>query len=148
MDQEYHNIYRSLFEIYQSQQVFFSRSEQVEGIRDISKNINAQLLGIIREAVEDNISEIEGRKLRPDARLFLTLNIHQMVALPVFIRLQEQNSLEEISTIIQDDIRRILQEAAYSAGDRDDVAASHVLWGTANVLDELRLKEWRLWERE
>ena len=87
-----------------------------------------------------------GKTLRSDAELFLTINMHQMVTLP----LSQEGSPTRLSNGIvgelRDDTIKILQAASLRAGDRTELAASHIVWGLAYVLDDLHLKDWRLWD--
>lgn len=88
----------------------------------------------------------EGRTLRPDAELFLTINIHQMVTLPLSEAGGPTTLTENVVDELRADTRRILQAASLSSGARKEMAASHIVWGLACVLNELNLKRWRLWD--
>lgn len=105
-------------------------------------------MAVVTEAIERSVGELEPRKeLRPDARLFLFVNLHQLVTLPIS-HPNSPISLDEVRAGVREDAGAIIRAAGESAGDRNDIPASHVLWGTAKVLDKLNLKNWRLWERE
>jgi hypothetical protein len=92
-------------------------------------------------------TDVTTKIVRPDARLFLLANMDEMVARPLS-RPNSPTSFFEIRTDLQADIRVIVAAAEEVAGNRQDLAASHVLWGTAQVLDQLHLKNWRLWEKD
>ena len=47
---------------------------------------------------------------------------------------------------LNSDVKEIIYASNEIAGDRNDIAASHVVWGLAKKLNELSLKDWRLWE--
>jgi len=147
MDNRFYQIYSELGEVY--------RATQIEGIRTpfaprrLIDNASLRSLAIVTEAIEQAISKLGGRyTLRPDARLFLIVNLHQMVALPLAQRDSPVEMNAEIEAGIKQDPIRIFEMAAESAGDRDDIPASHVMWGTAKILDELNLKSWRIWDRD
>lgn len=147
MDKRFYRIYSELGEVY--------RATQAEGIRApfvprrLLDNASLRSLAIVTEAIEHAISKLGGRyTLRPDARLFLIINLHQMVALPLAQMDSPVEMNPEIEAGIKQDAIRIIEMAAESAGDRDEIPASHVIWGAAKILDELNLKSWRIWDRD
>lgn len=147
MDKRFHVIYRELGELYRATQAMWGRFP-FPG-RRFRSEASLRSLAIVTEAVDQAVSSLEGRySLRADAKLFLIVNIHQMVALP----LAQHDSPVELNDEIEQGIRRdtetIIKMAAESAGDRHDIPASHVLWGVSKVLDELNLKSWRIWDRD
>ncbi len=104
-------------------------------------------INIVNEAIDYAVDRLENRKvLRSDARLFLTINLHEIVAIP----LSQQNSPTRLTADIVGELRedtyRILQAASLRAGNREELAASHIVWGLAFVLDDLNLKNWRFWD--
>ena len=102
-----------------------------------------------RTAVQDASGALAGRQvLRPDGYLFLLTNLHHMVAAPLSHPKSPVVLTSEVQAKITADARRILVAAGESAGNRTDIPASHVLWGTAAVLGTLNLKSWRIWERD
>lgn len=117
--------------------------------RRLPAGASLKSLAIVTEAVDQAVSSLEGKySLRADAKLFLLVNIHQMVALPLAQYDSPVELNDETEQGIKQDIERIIRMAAESAGDRHDIPASHVLWGVSKVLDELNLKSWRIWDRD
>ena len=147
MDRRFHIIYRELGELYRATQAVGPRFPFAG--RAIRAEASLKSLAIVTEAVDQAISALDGRySLRADAKLFLIINIHQMVALPLAQRDSPVELNDEIEQGIKRDTKRIIRMAAESAGDRRDIPASHVLWGVAKVLDQLSLKSWRIWDRD
>lgn len=143
MDQEFREIYREQIELYRA---FYARPDPwFFGPRFI----NIRSLAIAAEAIDEASSILpEGLVLRPDARLFLLINLHQMVTIPLSDPRSPTKMSIEIEKGIKKDTKMILEEASeYSIkNDRKEIAASHVIRGLARVLEVLTLKAWRLWE--
>ena len=141
MDKQFREIYREQIELYRGLQV---RNEQwFLGIDQ--RNLRA--LAIVTEAIEEGEAVLPGDlKLRPDARLFLLINLHQIVTMPLSDRRSPTELSLEVENGIKSDVKTIINASTKYASNRQEIAASHVVWGLANVLNELSLKEWRLWE--
>jgi len=139
------------FDIYKDLEKRYRRNQKIEQrLRDLLLVTPPPTpLSVVTGAVDSAEATLDpGKILRPDARLFLTVSLHQMVALPLAHRNSPAKFTDVIAAELRSDAEKIVQAAKESAIDRDDIAASHVLWGTAKVLGELNLKKWRLWERE
>ena len=108
-------------------------------------------LAVVHEAIDE---AIKGRPsevfLRPDAKLFLIVNLHQLVTLPLSDPRSPTPLNDEVEQGIKSDVKTILKSSLQEASRRERyyIAASHIVWGLANVLDELSLKSWRLWEND
>ncbi|RUO34882.1 hypothetical protein [Aliidiomarina soli] len=147
MDRRFHIIYQELIELYRASLATGSRFPFLE--RRIRSEASLKSLAIVTEAVDQAVSSLEGKySLRADAYLFLIVNIHQMVALPLAQHDSPVVLNDEIEQGIRRDTETIIRMAAESAGDRHDIPASHVLWGASKVLNELNLKSWRIWDRD
>jgi hypothetical protein len=85
--------------------------------------------------------------LREDARLFLLASVDAMVARPLTHATSLQK-VPDLSARVGEDINAIIKAAIPLASGRQALAASHVLRGTAAVLDQLHLKSWKLWEKD
>lgn len=112
-----------------------------------------ELISLMENLVDQAIDEIEMTEyLRPDAKLFLLANLHLIVALPLSFPTSPTKFTLEIQEDIKKDIKVVLnasrQELKKIDSTRKDIAASHILWGTAKVLDNLTLKSWRIWEKK
>lgn len=147
MDEEYRVIYRDLAEFYRASQ--HSINNQVASAPPFPFDSYFSI-SVVSQAIDAAIAELGRDKyLRTDAKLFLLVNLHQMVALPVSARgfQEDDNDVEQLEAWLNRDARTIVRAAANAAEGREDIAASHVLWGTARVLDDLNLKSWRIWDR-
>ena len=141
MDQQFREIYREQIELYRG---IYARTEPLW--IGVEQN-NLRALAITTEAIEAAMSVLpENKSLRPDARLFLLINLHQIVTMPLSDRRSATKISPEVEDGIKTDVKTIITESIEQAGDRNEIAASHIVWGLANVLDKLTLKSWRLWE--
>ena len=108
-------------------------------------------LAIATEAIEEAVRTLPyDLSLRPDARLFLLINLHQIVTMPLADRRSPIDLSVEVENGIKSDVKMILNASIEYAAEsrRREIAASHVVWGLASVLNELSLKSWRLWETD
>ena len=148
MDERFHRIYRDLNELYRATQAWAALGPPMAR-GAFRQDVALGALGTVSEAVESAAAALgDQRSLRADGRLFLVTNLHQMVALPLSQPDSPVELTRDVEAGIKEDARTIIRAAAESAGDRSDIPASHVLWGTSRVLDRLNLKQWRIWERE
>ncbi len=80
MRPEFYDVYRDLNRLYRLSQ-FDLRYARARGPGLFQ---NVRNLRIVDSAVTEAVNDLDlSRKLRPDARLFLLVNLHQMVALPL-----------------------------------------------------------------
>ena len=143
MDPRFREIYREQVELYRGLQV--GAAPWWAGI----ERRNLQALAIASEAIDEATSVLpDGLSLRPDARLFLLINLHQIVTIPLSDRRSPTEFSQEVEKGIKDDVKKILKASIEHASNRRQIAASHVIWGLANVLKQLSLKAWRLWETD
>lgn len=141
MDKQFREIYREQIELYRGLQVrtepWFLGAER--------RNLRA--LAIVTEAIEEGASVLPDHlTLRPDARLFLLINLHQIVTMPLSDRRSPTELSSDVEDGIKSDVKTIIEASTEYASNRQEIAASHVVWGLANVLDKLSLRSWRLWE--
>ncbi len=85
--------------------------------------------------------------LRPDAQLFLLLNLDDIVIRPL-THADSPVKANDLDGKLSQDTRTILDAANAQAAGRKELAASHVLLGTAQVLQGLNLKSFNLWEKD
>lgn len=154
MDSQFDVIYREQLELYRSSQLALTRILRALAApfeRASQRRNAAASLGIVNEAIERGVSRALGgnKSLRSDARLFLFVSLHQMVALPLMDdRANRRFGETDLRNKLADDVETILAAAADKEEGRKDIAASHIVKGTADVIDKLNLKDWRLWERD
>ncbi len=110
----------------------------------------ADHLDLVVRAIENVAAEFPNYQIREDGLLFLTVNLHQMAALPIAHDSSPTPFGGDFAENLVLDVRRIVQTATRfsEAEGRTDVAASHLLRATSEELDDLHLKSWRLWDRE
>jgi hypothetical protein len=84
---------------------------------------NMRTIRMIDDAITDAQVELGlGDRVRPDARLFLLVNLHQMVALPVTAIESYRGDLESQSSVegyVRQDVRDILEEAKQESADAE-----------------------------
>ena len=143
MDRMFREIYREQLELYRATQV-------VQYPFPLRGLLPTRSLAVVSDAIERGLQEAGGvRPLRPDARLFLTVNLHQMVSLPLSHPASPTELSGDVEAGLRADVRRIVTASnELTPSERPELAASHILRGTAQVLDGLRLNSWRLWERD
>jgi len=129
-------------EIYAAQVTQLLESTAVRGARRADEGRRADALSAITAILQDS-----RRPLRPDAALFLLLNLDQMVIRPL-TDAKSPVRADDLSERLVQDTRVILAAADADAGNRKELAASHVLWAAAKVLPELNLKSYNLWEKD
>lgn len=177
MNQEYHEIYKDLYEIYRTE---FSSSmvsaywTWLPDIKDynfnnISRADNTvrsylRALRLISEAIEESISELRlFSRLRPDAKHFLLINLHQMVILPMlsghYIKTSNNKissfgrddftpiGLEELNLkeLVKNDVYRILSEARENHPSNEDISGHKIIEVLSNLWGSLRLSAPEIW---
>lgn len=90
--------------------------------------------------------------LRPDAMLFLLINLTYLVAVPVLSHsaapdLARETTRLRLRETLVGDIYSILDAAVQRTEEHGELSAASVLYGAANTLADLGLKNWRLWDR-
>lgn len=113
-------------------------------------------------AVEDALDAAAGAvgpdyTLRADAMLLLAVNLQQLVALPLMLAALQKEAWNELlrtpreaEETVREDAVTIVRAAKVLAQERGverELSAADVVRGLAKVMDELHLKDWRLWDR-
>lgn len=129
-------------DIYAAQITQLLQSSAVRGPRRADEGRRTDALSAIMATLQDS-----RRPLRPDAALFLLLNLDEMVIRPL-TDAKSPVKADDLSEKLAKDTRVILAAADADAGDRKELAASHVLWAAAKVLPDLNLKSYSLWEKD
>ena len=99
----------------------------------------------ITEAIEQAAGDLGvTRRLRPDARLFLLINLHQMVAAPLAASELAQTLLLELQEMLFQDARTIIAQARTDRPNQE-ISGNEILRATSKVLDDLSLSRFELW---
>src|SRR5216683_2740954 len=80
---------------------------------------------IVREAI-DEVENVRGYRLRPDAKYFLFVNLMQMVVIPIQVR--GGLRLEDLRPALRSDVALIVDQAARQAEGRE--ISGHVVLET------------------
>ena len=146
MREEYYEIYKDLYDWYRSASIgptdwnrlppFFQ--PEYPGFKP---------LRWVTDAIETASSDLRlTRRLRPDAKHFLLVNLHQMAALPIADpRNATTPPVDQVHVDFQEDATKILSEAREEAGPEGEITTGKVLRVTSNLWDGLRLNRLDLW---
>jgi hypothetical protein len=97
----------------------------------------------LTEALADAESALTahtGKTLRPDARLWLHVNLLQMVVAPV--RAQQPEQLEDLFAALTDDLQLLLTRAAAGEG-QTEVSAYRVMAALSIAWEQLAIASWQ-----
>ena len=83
------------------------------------------------------------RQLRPDARLFLLLNIHQMVALPLSYEVGRENPVN-LDSVLRTDLSTILQ-AAREESKEGEISGHNVINAISSTWEKLQISKLEIW---
>jgi hypothetical protein len=102
-----------------------------------------------------NLAATMSPRLRADAVYFLANNIYDMVQEPIYIARAARLALgegilpmdQEFRTYVEGDLAAIIHSSTAVARERgrDYVSAASAVVGTANVINSLKINDWRLW---
>jgi len=103
------------------------------------------------KTVDEAIRQAMGRlgtsfSVRSDARLFLMVNLTELVAVPLLSVGSQGRYPSDIQETLTSDAITIVQ-AAREYANEGQLSAAAILFAAARVLPNLRLKDWRLWDR-
>lgn len=140
MRESMRHVYREIYDIYQGA---FSprhkRNRRVDGMR------------LVREALDNIIIDMNlSERIRPDGKLFLFINIHQMVVFPLLKENEISNpsdreeTLTYINDIIKQDIRAVLELASQQSSE-SEIDAHDILAAAYNLYDDSRISSYAAW---
>jgi hypothetical protein len=139
MQREFYEIYRDLEERYRA-----SRYPYLLGAEVLFR---PGVVGprTIEDAISDALGDLglSSQQLRPDARLFLLVNLHEMIVLPLSAspgRLEGQRLAE----LLRNDVRTILEAAREPTGN-NEISGHAVINAISRVWDKLRATELDVW---
>ena len=155
-----HRIYYSIFQRqYRAFRALQSDGRAPSWEDEALANATRRSMFLVEDALDDAASAIGPRfRLRADAKLLLGVNLQQMVALPLMLMAQQNPELaRELDTprgiegTVREDAVTIARAAVDSrerGGSEGELSSSDVLRGVVKAMDELKLKDWRLWDRD
>src|SRR5256885_1983690 len=107
MRREFYDVYRDLYDIYRQSQY---EVEYQRVPRRFPPIFDMRNLRTVEDAINDATRQLPpGRALRPDARLFLFVNAHQMVALPLSYAEGARIDQLPVDTAIRSDLRTVVE---------------------------------------
>ena len=133
--------------IYDELSLEFDPGFRVGGRR--SRAVYAKADRLAWDAIAEVQRRVAGKKqLRADARLFLISNLALMVTRPLLhpqAPNQEDDNLQRLRTMLLSDASQVVKAA--ETDERGEVSAASAIRALAGSLEQLKLKEWRLWDR-
>lgn len=140
MRPEFYETYRDLTELYRLSQydLRFAR-------RPLSFGQDVRDLRIVDDAITEEVADMGlVRTLRPDARLFLLVNLHQMLALPLAYTEVVRREHGMLDAIVRSDVRTILN-ATLEESRGEEISGHAVLNAVSRVWRRLRATEIDVW---
>ena len=144
MRSEYYDIYRDLLQSYRAGVPANWRGYPWELPMPL---VFGRPLRWVSEAVDDAVAELRlARTLRPDARHFLEVNLHQMVVLPLLHPEAPgpRTSGEGIQSILREDVLTILR-AARGEKNENEISAHAILSAISDLWRKLRASSLDIW---
>ena len=143
MDEIYRDIYSQIYDSVQRE----PNEERRFGVfwLDQSANLpfNAGTIRLMIDAAEREAYAGKRQRLRPDAKVFLLINLLEMVAVPVSFSGKGRNL--DLGSLLFADTVTLLRRAADEATD-GEVSSHAVLKAVANNWQKLNLSGLKLWE--
>lgn len=138
MRPEFYDVYRDLSELYRLSQYDLRVARRPLFFTDIRD------IRIVEDAINETVADMGlARILRPDAKLFLLVNLHQMLALPLAYVEGSRRERVAIDEIIRADLRTILHSAR--EGSREEISGHAVVNAISRVWGQLRATEIDVW---
>lgn len=148
MKQEFYRIYEDLSQFFESTTSGFPylrvllRPRHLRVTRSPLTRLGARW---VRESIDAAATDLGWIQLRPDAKHFLLINFYEMILLPLS---HPDNPLpvreEEVRDAILHDVRAIVNKAG-AQRQSEEITGSDILKATAELLDSLRISEFRFW---
>jgi hypothetical protein len=141
--EEFYDIYKELYEIYRVSQ--YERGYFPPPYRRLmSPRFDILAFRRIEDAITDTLGELRlVRQLRPDARLFLLLNIHQMVALPLSYEVTPESE-SNLDSALREDLSTILQ-AASEESKEGEISGHNVINAISRTWEKLQISKLEIW---
>lgn len=144
---EYYEIYRDLSDLYRSEQRW--RVPPYGWPLELYPFEPPRLARWASDAIDEVLAELQlTQRLRPDAKHFLLINLHQMVLLPVAAGGgANAPPPEELRAMMKTDIRTIIGDAIEesSQDERDEITGGALLRSIARRWSDLKLNSLRVW---
>lgn len=150
MKKEYYEIYGDIYDSYRSGDIGMRFSREL-----FFEYGSTQQLRSIRwttEAIEKSISRLGlTDRVRPDAKHFLLVNLHQLVVLPIIHPDAPHISHEELRSMLEHDSELILKVASESKSnntkwnDGREISGGSIVRTVSELWGELSLNKFEIW---
>lgn len=139
MRPEFYDLYRDLNELYRLSQYELHSKVDRESL------VHVRGLRIIDDVITETVSDLDlSLRLRPDARLFLLVNCHQMVLLPLAYAERVITEPLPVEQILRHDVRTILASASEMARG-EEISGHAVIDAVSRVWRQLRATQLNVW---
>ena len=143
MNKKFHGIYRDLYRSYQVQERAPAKMKSPFETKDLS-------LERLAASIVDEVSEAKkgpGRRLRSDARLFLLVNIHQLLLLPVSHPVAETENADSLLEGLRGDVRKLVRASDKRRRESGSkrIKINHLMSATVDQWAKLSSQRWRVW---
>ena len=141
MREEFYDVYREIYERYRISQ--YQRDSYISSRRWLGSSFDILTFKRIEDAVAEAVAELRlVRRLRPDAQLFLQVNLHQMVALPLAFEGSVQPT--GLNELLLADTLTVLRAASEAAGD-GEISGHTVIDALATTWENLGISKLEVW---
>jgi hypothetical protein len=147
MREDYYEVYRELYDHYR----FSGAGLEDFGFlsRWISRAPALTSDGRDLRMIEDAITAAQADlglldRLRPDAKLFLLINLHQMVTRPVAMRRTVSGEQPPLDSYVREDVHTILETAKEEARERE-VSGHAIVVALSRIWEKLRTNQLDVW---
>ena len=146
MRPQFYDVFSDLYNLYQRSQTLppdWSSRLQQQGV--LLPEVRS--LSWITDAIGAAASDLGvSTRLRPDARHFLLINLHQMVVLPLTHPEADGGlSFQAIRDTLRADTYNILQTADAQRNRDGEITGGDVLRAIAQLWPDLRMNQWDVW---
>lgn len=143
MQTEYYEIYKDMFEVY-GHSVFYSFDYEVRLVRRI------------KEQIDRAIAKLDmSQQLRPDAKLLLLVNFHQLVVLPLIhpsinriVYPSSYSPLRDINKVLNfilEDTLAILEAARSKNNNEQEITSGDILKSISALWQKLKINDIKVW---
>jgi hypothetical protein len=152
MDEVYRNIYSQLYDSVEPEfevRNYAWYNREAPQTTTLNAGILRQMIDVAERETfgggtdQLNVSPYAGRRLRPDAKLFLLINFLQMIVIPVILARRQDGP--DLGRILFADTVTLLKESADETNETD-VSSHSVLKALTKNWQRLNVSALKLWE--
>ena len=148
MRAEYYEIYGDLYDMYRRR--WFDMPYMPERHSEFGPLFESRALRWTTEAIEYSISELGlTKQVRPDAKHFLLVNLHQLIVLPLIHPEGRTLPVQELRNMLRKDVRTVLEYSLKTLesniDNKGEISSGHILKTISNIWNDLSLNRIDVW---